>query len=74
MIISQELLRETEDRYKQREEPREENVQKIEAGKVLEANSLRLVQKRLERLAHAEVPGGTFSRGRRDYGPRCAAR
>jgi hypothetical protein len=58
MIISQELLRETEDRYKQREEPREENVQKIEAGKVLEANSLRLVQKRLERLAHAEVPGG----------------
>jgi hypothetical protein len=57
MIISQELLRETEDRYKQREEPREENVQKIEAGKVLEANSLRLVQKRLERLAHAEVPG-----------------
>jgi endonuclease G, mitochondrial len=58
MIISQELLRETEERYEQREEPREENVQKIEAGKVLEANSLRLVQKRLERLAHAEVPAG----------------
>ena len=58
MIISQELFRETEERYKQREEPREENVQKIEAGKVLEANSLRLVQKRLERLAHAEVPAG----------------
>ena len=31
MITSQELLRETEKRYKEREEPREENVQKIEA-------------------------------------------
>ncbi len=58
MIIPQELLGETEKRYKEREESREENLQKIEAGKVLEANSLGLVQKRLERLAHAEVPAG----------------
>ena len=39
MIIFQKLLRETQERYKQREEPREDNVQKIEAGKVSEANS-----------------------------------
>ena len=58
MIISQEIIGETEKRFKEREEPREENVQKIEAGKVLEANSVQLVQKRLERLAHAEVPAG----------------
>jgi endonuclease I/V8-like Glu-specific endopeptidase len=49
------LLRETEERYHVRREPREERRQKIAAGEVLEANSMERVQKRLERLARSEA-------------------
>lgn len=59
MIISSRLIRETEERYQERREFREELRQKISAGKVLEANSLQRVQKRLERLAHAEATTGS---------------
>jgi endonuclease G, mitochondrial len=58
MIISPQLLRETEERYRERRGAREERRQKIAAGEVLEANSLDRVQKRLERLAHAEATTG----------------
>lgn len=59
MIISSQLLQETEERYRQRQRPREELREKIAAGEVLEANSLQRVQRRLERLAHAEATTGT---------------
>jgi endonuclease I/V8-like Glu-specific endopeptidase len=55
MIISPRVLRETEERYLVRREPREERRQKISAGEVLEANSTERVQKRLERLARSEA-------------------
>lgn len=59
MIISSQLLRETEERYRERQQPREELRQKLAAGEVLEANSMQRVQRRLERLAHAEATTGS---------------
>jgi endonuclease I/V8-like Glu-specific endopeptidase len=55
MILSAQLLQETEERYQTRRERRDGRRQKIDAGAVLEANSLEQVQKRLERLARAEA-------------------
>jgi endonuclease I/V8-like Glu-specific endopeptidase len=60
MILSAGLLRETEERYQVRQEPREERRQKVATGEILEANSMERVQKRLERLARTEaaaIPG-----------------
>ncbi len=63
MIISTQLLQETERRYRERQETREENREKIAAGEVLEVNGLDLFQRRVERLARAEasagIPAGT---------------
>jgi endonuclease G, mitochondrial len=59
MTSSSQLFRETEERYRQRRQFREELRQKIAAGQVLEANSLQRVQRRMERLAHAEATTGS---------------
>lgn len=58
MIISQQLLRETEERYRERREAREGHRPQIAAGEVLRVDTLDRVQKRLKRLAHAEATTG----------------
>jgi endonuclease G len=50
------MLRQTEDRYAERKEVREQANKKIEAGKLLEADTPERVAKRLERL---EIDPGT---------------
>ena len=59
MIIPTQLLRETEERYRERQEPREEWRQEIAAGGVVGANAPEVVQRRLERLARVEATMGT---------------
>jgi endonuclease I/V8-like Glu-specific endopeptidase len=57
MIISTELLRETEERYRERREAREERRRQIASEGVLGANAPELVQRRLQRIARAEASG-----------------
>src|SRR5918994_5378825 len=57
MIISTELLRETEERYRERREAREERRREIASEGVLAANAPELVQRRLQRIARAEASG-----------------
>src|SRR5215208_6523540 len=59
MIIPTQLLRETEERYRERQEPREEWRQEIAAGGVVGANAPEVGQRRLERLARVEATMGT---------------
>ena len=59
MIIPTQLLRETEERYRERQEPREEWRQEIAAGGVVGANAPEVVQRRLERLSRVEATMGT---------------
>ena len=65
MIIPTHLLRETEERYRARQELREEWRQEIAAGGVVGANAPEVVQTRLERLARVEptmgTPAGAFA-------------
>lgn len=55
MILASGLIRETEERYRTRREPREERRRRIDSGEILEANSIERVQKRIERLARNEA-------------------
>jgi endonuclease G len=55
MILASRLIRETEERYRIRREPREQRRRRIDTGEILEANPIERVQKRLERLARTEA-------------------
>lgn len=59
MIIPTQLLRETEERYRERQEPREVHREEIAAGGVVGANTPEVVQRRLQRLARVEMTMGT---------------